>query len=182
MGDRSTLGLGLIAVGVVVIAVGALVWLGVLSWIGRLPGDIRVERPGVSFYAPITSMIIVSVVLTLLLSLVCRLCRAKAACGGGRCSQPGPRFARKGRFLASSGGFLMSLPHENLVAWQRADDLFIAIHRLTHQRFPVSERYELGSQLRRAAWSIPANLVEGIACGKGRESIEIFEDLADVTK
>ena len=73
MGDRSTLGLGLIAVGVVVIAVGALVWLGVLSWIGRLPGDIRVERPGVSFYAPITSMIIVSVVLTLLLSLVRRL-------------------------------------------------------------------------------------------------------------
>ena len=73
MGDRSTLGLGLIAVGVVVIAVGALVWLGVLSWIGRLPGDIRVERPGVSFYAPITSMIIISVVLTLLLSLVRRL-------------------------------------------------------------------------------------------------------------
>ena len=73
MGDRSTLGLGLIAVGVVAIAVGALVWLGVLSWIGRLPGDIRVERPGVSFYAPITSMIIISVVLTLLLSLVRRL-------------------------------------------------------------------------------------------------------------
>ena len=73
MGDRSTLGLGLIAVGVVAIAVGALVWLGVLSWIGRLPGDIRVERPGVSFYAPITSMIIISAVLTLLLSLVRRL-------------------------------------------------------------------------------------------------------------
>ena len=73
MSDRSTLGLGLIAVGVVAIAVGALVWLGVLSWIGRLPGDIRVERPGVSFYAPITSMIIISVVLTLLLSLVRRL-------------------------------------------------------------------------------------------------------------
>ena len=69
----------------------------------------------------------------------------------------------------------MSLPHENLVAWQRADDLFIAVHRLTHQRFPASERYELGSQLRRAAWSIPANIVEGIARGKGRESIRFLK-------
>ena len=42
----------------------------------------------------------------------------------------------------------MPLPHENLVAWQRADDLFIDVHLLTHQRFPGFERYELGSQLR----------------------------------
>ena len=32
----------------------------------------------------------------------------------------------------------MSLPHHKLVAWQRADDLFIDVHRLTHQ-FPRSE-------------------------------------------
>jgi uncharacterized membrane protein YidH (DUF202 family) len=73
MGDRSTLGASLMLVGVVIAVAGALVWLGVLSWIGRLPGDIRVERPGFSFYAPITSMIIVSVVLTLLLALLRRL-------------------------------------------------------------------------------------------------------------
>ena len=57
----------------------------------------------------------------------------------------------------------------------RAEGLFIAVHRLTHQRFPASERYELGSQLRRAAWSIPANLVEGIARGQGRESIRFLK-------
>lgn len=57
----------------------------------------------------------------------------------------------------------MALAHHNLVAWQRADDLFIEIHRLTLQRFPVHERYELGSQLRRAAFSVPVNIVEGIA-------------------
>ena len=68
----------------------------------------------------------------------------------------------------------MSLPHENLVTWQRADDLFIELHHLTHQRFPASERYELGSQIRRAAWSIPANIVEGIARGAGRDSIRFL--------
>jgi four helix bundle protein len=57
----------------------------------------------------------------------------------------------------------MALKYENLVVWQRADDLFIVIHRLTHQRFPADERYELGRQLRRAAYSVPANIVEGSA-------------------
>lgn len=68
----------------------------------------------------------------------------------------------------------MTLPHHHLVAWQRADDLFIAVHRLTHQRFPAHERYELGSQLRRAAYSIAANLVEGTAREHGREKIRFF--------
>lgn len=57
----------------------------------------------------------------------------------------------------------MALPHEKLVAYQRADDLFVDVHRLTHERFPTSEQYELGSQMRRAAFSIPANIVEGLA-------------------
>lgn len=53
--------------------------------------------------------------------------------------------------------------HHTLVAWQRADDLFIEIHRLTQTAFPREERYELSSQLRRAAYSVPANIVEGFA-------------------
>jgi four helix bundle protein len=57
----------------------------------------------------------------------------------------------------------MALAYKKLVVWQRADDLFIEIHRLTHQLFPSFERYELGSQLRRAAYSVPANIVEGSA-------------------
>ena len=48
----------------------------------------------------------------------------------------------------------MSLPHHKLVAWQRADDLFIDVHRLTYKRFPRTEQCELGSQLRRAAFSV----------------------------
>jgi four helix bundle protein len=57
----------------------------------------------------------------------------------------------------------MSLPHHKLVAWQRADDLFIEIHQLTRKTFPPEEKYELSSQLRRAAYSVPANIVEGNA-------------------
>ena len=57
----------------------------------------------------------------------------------------------------------MSLPHHSLIAWQRADDLFIEIHRLTRTALPPEEKYELSSQLRRAAYSVPANIVEGMA-------------------
>ena len=66
MPARSSLGLTLMLLGVALLAIGALAWSGALSWFGRLPGDIRVERPGVRFYMPISSMIIVSVVLTVL--------------------------------------------------------------------------------------------------------------------
>ena len=55
----------------------------------------------------------------------------------------------------------MPLRHENLIAWQRADDLFVALHQLTFQRFPAHERFELSTQLRRAAYSVAANIVEG---------------------
>jgi len=68
----------------------------------------------------------------------------------------------------------MNLPHHNLVAWQRADDLFIEVHQLTLQRFPAVERYELGSQMRRAAYSVPANIVEGTAREHDREKIRFF--------
>jgi four helix bundle protein len=55
----------------------------------------------------------------------------------------------------------MPLHHHSLVVWQRADDLFIDIHKLTRTSLPDFERYELGSQLRRAAYSVAANIVEG---------------------
>src|SRR5438132_13601042 len=61
------------------------------------------------------------------------------------------------------GGGIMPLRHENLIAWQRADDLFIKLHRLTIERFPAFERFELGGQIRRAAYSVAANIVEGFA-------------------
>ena len=56
----------------------------------------------------------------------------------------------------------MALKHHTLVAWQRADDLFIKVHVLC-RTFPAIERYELSSQARRAAYSVAGNIVEGFA-------------------
>jgi hypothetical protein len=61
MPPRST-GLLIIAAGVALVVVGLLVATGALSWFGRLPGDIRIERPNVRVYVPITSMLIVTLV------------------------------------------------------------------------------------------------------------------------
>jgi hypothetical protein len=52
--------------------VGLLAWSGALSWFGRLPGDIRVERPGVRIYVPIVSTLLASIALTVLLNLLRR--------------------------------------------------------------------------------------------------------------
>jgi hypothetical protein len=56
----------LIVSGLVLIALGVLWPLIRRSGLGRLPGDIVVHRPGLDFYFPIVSSLIVSVVLTLL--------------------------------------------------------------------------------------------------------------------
>ncbi|HYU80607.1 MAG TPA: four helix bundle protein [Vicinamibacterales bacterium] len=61
-------------------------------------------------------------------------------------------------------------PYSNLVAWQRADDLFIEVHRMTLEKFPPHEKYELGGQLRRSGYSVPANIVEGNSRKSPRES------------
>ena len=79
----------------------------------------------------------------------------------------------------------MSLQYKTLVAWQRADDLFIEVHRLTRQQFPRDEQYELGRQIRRAAYSVPANIVEGFARQHDRDRINFFNiasaSLSEVT-
>ncbi len=63
----------LIIAGLVLLAAGGLLYLAPhVPWLGRLPGDIRVERPGFRFYAPLTTSIIVSVVLSLVLWLFAR--------------------------------------------------------------------------------------------------------------
>jgi hypothetical protein len=57
----------LIFFGLLIAAAGVLIWLGVP--LGRLPGDILVRRNGYSFYIPITTSIIVSVVVTVVFAL-----------------------------------------------------------------------------------------------------------------
>lgn len=56
----------LIGIGLVFLAAGLLwPWLGKLP-IGRLPGDIIIDRPNLKIYIPITTMVIISIVISLL--------------------------------------------------------------------------------------------------------------------
>ncbi|GFG76275.1 hypothetical protein MBOT_36400 [Mycobacterium botniense] len=55
--------------GVVIVVVGVLVWAGGLSWFGRLPGDIRIERENLRVYIPLVSMLVLSVALSAALFL-----------------------------------------------------------------------------------------------------------------
>jgi len=66
------MGKWLILAGITLALIGLLVQAGLLSWLGRLPGDIHVERPGFSLHFPLTTMIVVSVVFSLVLQIVRR--------------------------------------------------------------------------------------------------------------
>ncbi|HSA55417.1 MAG TPA: DUF2905 domain-containing protein [Gemmatimonadaceae bacterium] len=70
---RSSTGLILIVTGLALVFMGVLAWSGWLSWFGRLPGDIRIERPNMRVYIPLTSMLLVSVALSLVVALIRRL-------------------------------------------------------------------------------------------------------------
>jgi len=60
----------IVIIGVVATLVGLVLWSGFApKWLGRLPGDIRIEREHFSFYFPIVTCIVLSVVLSLLFSL-----------------------------------------------------------------------------------------------------------------
>ncbi len=61
----------IIVIGLVIAAIGA-IWLLVphIPWLGRLPGDIAVERPNFRFYFPVVTCIVLSLLLTAILWLV----------------------------------------------------------------------------------------------------------------
>ena len=67
-------------------------------------------------------------------------------------------------------------PYEELDAWKRADDLAAAIYEVT-RRWPAEERYGLTSQVRRAAFSVAVNIVEGRA-RRGKPEFRRFLDMA----
>lgn len=55
--------------GGVVMLIGVALWSGFgVGWLGRLPGDIRIERGNSVFYFPIITCVIISIILTLLFS------------------------------------------------------------------------------------------------------------------
>jgi len=72
---NSDTGKYIIITGVLIVLLGVLIYFfhDKLSWIGRLPGDIRIERENFKFYFPITTMIIFTVVITIIVQLIKRI-------------------------------------------------------------------------------------------------------------
>lgn len=68
------LGKSLILLGLALAALGLLLSYapGLFGWFGKLPGDIRIEDGNRSLFIPLTSMIVVSLVLTLIVNLFLR--------------------------------------------------------------------------------------------------------------
>ncbi|MEW6110727.1 MAG: DUF2905 domain-containing protein [Thermodesulfobacteriota bacterium] len=69
--DFSTIGKMLVLVGLAVVALGLLLWLGGKLGLpfGSLPGDFRVDRPGFSFRFPLMTGIVLSIILTVLVNI-----------------------------------------------------------------------------------------------------------------
>ena len=58
----------ILIIGLVLVAVGALLWRfpSLFGWVGRLPGDVSVQKGNFSFYFPVVTCILISVIVTLL--------------------------------------------------------------------------------------------------------------------
>jgi hypothetical protein len=67
------LGRSLVVLGVVIAAIGAVMIVGPrIPYLGRLPGDIRIERDGLTIYIPLASMLLISIVASVILGLLNR--------------------------------------------------------------------------------------------------------------
>ena len=66
--------------------------------------------------------------------------------------------------------------YKKLLAWQKADELAYQVY-LETKKFPKEEMYGMTSQLRRAALSIPTNIVEGTG-RQGRNELKQFVNIA----
>ena len=64
-----------IVTGIVIVVIGVLIYFfsNKLHWIGRLPGDIRIERENFRFYFPITTMIIASIIVSIIIQIIKRI-------------------------------------------------------------------------------------------------------------
>lgn len=65
----------IILAGIIIIFIGLIIYFfhDKLNWIGKLPGDIRVEKENFKFYFPITTMVLLSLAVTLLVNIFRRL-------------------------------------------------------------------------------------------------------------
>ncbi len=71
---NSDTGKWIIIIGLFIVAAGVIVYFfhDKLHWIGRLPGDIRIEKENLKFYFPLTTMIVLSLLLTLIVNIIKR--------------------------------------------------------------------------------------------------------------
>jgi uncharacterized membrane protein len=71
----SLIGKYILLIGIFLVITGLVLWFfgDKLSWLGNLPGDIKIKRDNFSFYFPITTMIIVSLILSFILWLARKL-------------------------------------------------------------------------------------------------------------
>ncbi len=68
--DQQT-GKYILIIGIVIVVAGILVYFfhDYLKWIGRLPGDIRIERENFRFYFPLATMFVLSLLATLIINI-----------------------------------------------------------------------------------------------------------------
>lgn len=65
----------LVFVGLALVSVGLVIWIASAAGLGRLPGDIVIDRPGLRIAFPLATSIIVSIILTIVLNVVVRFWR-----------------------------------------------------------------------------------------------------------
>ena len=72
--QMNELGKLLVAAGLVMAAIGALLWSGLgRGWLGRLPGDINYSKSNVTFHFPIVTCLLISVILSFILWILRKL-------------------------------------------------------------------------------------------------------------
>jgi hypothetical protein len=62
----------IVILGIVIVVIGAVIWQfhDKMTWIGRLPGDFRLEKPNFSFYFPVATMLLLSIVVTAIIWVI----------------------------------------------------------------------------------------------------------------
>jgi len=68
---NTTIGKYLIVIGLFILAVGVVIYFlgNRMNWFGRLPGDIRVEKENIRIFIPLTTMILLSILITLIINI-----------------------------------------------------------------------------------------------------------------